>query len=659
MLTETRALFSSADQPDLDRRTAGSFLLDSVSSEPGLALDLRTGGALDGGVFSQMVGRLMTPTLQPGARLGKYEILATLGAGGMGRVYRALDPDLGREVAIKTLLGLAEQGALERLRREAQALAALDHPNIVTIYGIEASENDRYLVMELVRGETLRDLIDREELALTTTLEIAHQLATAIAAAHRAGITHRDLKPANIVVRPDGRIKVLDFGLATPPAARSERAPAEHRTITGPGEALGTLPYMAPEQLHADPTDERTDVWGLGIVLYEMATRRRPFLGDSQAALISSILRDTPPRPSEITPQIPRSLDAIITRCIPRDPAQRYQSADELIADLDQLRQQLSDSGPSALDRRPSATEGTDSDSKRAPRTRAGKEQTIRFCSTPDGVRIAYATAGAGPPIVKAANWLNHLELDWRSPVWRHVIEHITHYHELIRYDERGNGLSALDIDDFSFEAFVQDLETVIDASGAERFALLGVSQGCPVSIAYAVANPERVSCMVLHGGYARGRYRRGDREEEDSTRALLTLMRQGWGRSQTAFQQLWAERFLPDGTAAAQAAQRELQTVTPPQNAAAILEATATIDVIELLPQVRVPTLVTHSRGDLSTPLAESELMASLIPGAELLVLENRNHLVLEHDPTWPILRDTVHDFFARHNDGARWLDA
>src|SRR5262245_40173168 len=175
----------------------------------------------------------------------------------------------------------------------------------------------------------------------------------------------------------------------------------------------------------------------------------------------------------------------------------------------------------------------------------AHPHQEIHFCTASDGVRIAYALAGRGPPLIKAANWLNHLEYDWDSPVWSHLLYALAAEHRLIRYDERGNGLSDWEVDDISFEAFVRDLETVVEATGVERFALLGISQGCAVSIAYAVRHPERVSHLVLLGGYARGRRKRNSTDQIEQADALLTLMRQGWGQENPAFRHIFTSLFI------------------------------------------------------------------------------------------------------------------
>jgi len=216
----------------------------------------------------------------------------------------------------------------------------------------------------------------------------------------------------------------------------------------------------------------------------------------------------------------------------------------------------------------------------------------IHFCTASDGVRIAYAEVGTGPPLLKAANWLNHLEYDWESPIWSHLLRELAAEHRLIRYDARGNGLSDWEVDDISFEAFARDLDSVVEATGIDRFALLGISQGCAVSIAYAVRHPQRVSHLVLYGGFARGRRRRGSPEEIEHADALLTLMRQGWGRENPAFRQIFTSLFIPGATAEQGQWFNELQQkTTSPENAVRIRRAVDDIDVIDLLPHVAVPT--------------------------------------------------------------------
>lgn len=277
----------------------------------------------------------------------------------------------------------------------------------------------------------------------------------------------------------------------------------------------------------------------------------------------------------------------------------------------------------------------------------ASLRQEIKFCTASDGVRIAYALAGQGPPLVKAANWLNHLDYDWQSPIWSPLLHALASEHRLIRYDERGNGLSDWDVEDISFDSFVRDLESVVDAIGFDRFALLGISQGCAVSIAYAVRHPERLTHLILYGGYARGRRRRGNVEEVEQTNALLTLMRHGWGQQNPAFRQIFTTRFLPGGTAEQMQWFNDLQRITTsPENAVRIVQATSDLDVTDLLPRVRAPTLVLHCRNDAAQPFEEGRRIAAGIPGARFVALEGQNHLVLQSDPAWNRLLDEILGF-------------
>jgi pimeloyl-ACP methyl ester carboxylesterase len=281
--------------------------------------------------------------------------------------------------------------------------------------------------------------------------------------------------------------------------------------------------------------------------------------------------------------------------------------------------------------------------SPRAPALR----HEIHFCTASDGVRIAYAEVGAGPPLLKAANWLNHLEYDWESPVWSHLLRELAAGHRLIRYDARGNGLSDWEVDDISFEAFARDLECVVEATGIDRFALLGISQGCAVSIAYAVRYPQRVSHLVLYGGFARGRRKRGSPQEIEQADALLTLMRQGWGQENPAFRQIFTSLFMPGATAEQGHWFNQLQQkTTSPQNAARIRRAVDEIDVTDLLPRVTVPTLVLHCRSDAVQPFEEGRTLAAGIRGARFVALEGHNHMILEGDPGWPRFRDEVKAF-------------
>jgi DNA-binding SARP family transcriptional activator/predicted ATPase/pimeloyl-ACP methyl ester carboxylesterase len=275
-------------------------------------------------------------------------------------------------------------------------------------------------------------------------------------------------------------------------------------------------------------------------------------------------------------------------------------------------------------------------------------QQQIRFCTAPDGVRIAYSLLGDGPPLIKAANWLSHLEYDWHSPIWQHWLIGLAQHHTLIRYDERGCGLSDWAVDDFSFDAWVRDLEAVIDAAHAERFPLIGISKGGSIAIAYAARHPEKVSHLILYGAYARGRLIRHSNPQASQEADLMTnLIRLGWGQETPAFRQVFASTFMPDGTLEQYRWFDDLQRASAsPENAARIYAGSNRTDVRELAAQLRVPTLVLHARGDMRVPLDEGRLLAALVPGAQLITLDSNNHILLEHEPAWQKFLTEVHHF-------------
>jgi serine/threonine-protein kinase len=295
--------------------------------------------------------------LTAGTRLGTYEILSPLGAGGMGEVYRAHDPKLGRDVAIKVLPEdvARDPERLARFEREARSLAALNHPGIVTIFAVEEADGTRFLSMELVEGESLDTIIAPGGLPLNRFLEIAVPFAEALSAAHERGIVHRDLKPGNVMVTPAGHVKVLDFGLARVEAAEGSpnpnltSTPTQSRAeLTGQGQVFGTVAYMSPEQTRGARVDARSDVFSFGVVLYQMATGERPFQGASAVDLISSILRDTPRPVADLRADLPPGLARIVRRCLEKEPRDRYQTSRDVYNELKELRAEAS-SAPPAL----------------------------------------------------------------------------------------------------------------------------------------------------------------------------------------------------------------------------------------------------------------------------------------------------------------------
>src|SRR5215831_2088800 len=319
-----------------------------------------------------------------GTTLGHYKIERSLGRGGMGEVYSAVDLKLHRPVALKVLpvTSAGQPEARERFEREAKAVAALNHPNIVTIHSVEEENGVVFLTMELIEGKTLAELIPKGGMRLEQLLKLAIPLADAVSAAHQQGITHRDLKPANVMVTDDGRVKVLDFGLAKlreQQGAAAETAVDPARGLTSKGSIIGTTLYMSPEQAEGRPVDARSDIFSLGIILYEMATGQRPFRGETHVAVLSSILKDNPPSITELNAEQPRDLARIVKRCVAKDPDQRYQSGRDLRIELEEVKE--------------AADSGALRSSLSQPSTRGGNAQWWKFALPGAGVALLIVIA--------------------------------------------------------------------------------------------------------------------------------------------------------------------------------------------------------------------------------------------------------------------------
>jgi pimeloyl-ACP methyl ester carboxylesterase len=279
------------------------------------------------------------------------------------------------------------------------------------------------------------------------------------------------------------------------------------------------------------------------------------------------------------------------------------------------------------------------------------KQGEIHFVTAKDNVRLAYAMTGEGPAIVKAAHWLTSLDLDWQSVISRHLLSSLSDGHQLLRYDQRGCGLSDRGPDDLGLDTMVGDLECIVDAAGFQKFALFGPSQGGPVAISYAVKHPEKVSALILYGSYSQGFARRGDPAVAESGQAMIELVRLGWGQDNPAFRQMFGSLFIPDANEEQREAfdymQRESATA---ELAARLMRALSEFDVSNLLPQLSVPVLVLHARGDARIPYELGRALASGIPNAEFQSLDSGNHIMMEDEPAFPILVSTIEDFLQRH---------
>ena len=549
-----------------------------------------------------------------GRTVSHYRVVDELGRGGMGVVYLAEDLKLHRMVALKFLRPDATRDpeSKQRFVQEAQAASALDHPNICTIHAIDETEDGQLLLaMARYQGETLKDLIRRGPLPTERALDIAIQTAQGLQKAHEAGIVHRDIKPANLFVTAEGLVKILDFGLAKLNGSAG---------LTRSGTTLGTVAYMAPEQIRGDEVDARADLWALGAVLYEMLTGQPAFDGDRDVTIMHAILHKPAPVRA-LTPSVPSRLAELLDRLLAKERDARPGTAAETRNEL-------------------AAIKTTSGDVKeRATVVKNRKlRPTVKFCKSRDGVRLAYSTIGDGPPLVKTANWLSHLELDWESPIWGPYFRDLARTHQVTIYDERGNGLSDWNVEEFSLDAFVADLEAVVDAARLDRFALVAFSQGCAPAIAYCVKHPERVTHLVLYGGFAR------DFRGKDQIEAIATLIEQGWGQKNPVFRQVFTSTLIVDATKEEIDWLNELQRVsTTPQNATKLFRTIHAIDVTALAPRVSVPTLVLHARGEVGVPFECGRQMASLIPNARLVALESENHILLSRESAYARFMEEV----------------
>ncbi len=614
----------------------------------------------------------------PGIRPDRYQFLSVLGAGGMGEVYLARDMRLDRKVALKVLSEKYTDNSewLRRFVREAKAASALNHPNIMTIHEVGVVDGIHYIATEHIEGKTLRAQMLGRRTELAAALDIVLQVASALGAAHAAGIVHRDIKPENIMVRPDGYVKLLDFGLAKPMATElHSQASLAMGAITSPGIVMGTLSYMSPEQTCGAKLDARSDIYSLGVVFYELLTGKAAFEANTTSDLIVAILTYTPAPLSSTLSAVPPELERIVDRTLRKDPATRYQSMLELQQDLKALqrdlalRQHLGDAWSTKI---PAVLRSEDTLvlSEAAPVQTVLSEAlfnpssvqvlppvsalpsslAVSLASSVNNyesaeikfeipevhyarsgeINIAYQVIGDAPlDLVFVMGWISHLEYFWTEPSFARFLRRLSSFCRVILFDKRGTGLSdRVPLDQLpTLEQRMDDVRAVMAATGSERAVLCGVSEGGPMCALFAATYPERTIALVMMGSYARRL--RGEGYPWGPTEAqrdlFLEEIRNHWGgpvgledrapsvAADPAFRNWWAS-YLRRGAS--------------PGAAVALTRMNTEIDIRHVLPTVRVPTLVVHRSGDLCLKIEEGRFLAENIPGAKFVELAGIDHL-------------------------------
>ncbi len=558
-----------------------------------------------------------------GRSFGPYKILEHLGAGGMGDVYLAEDERLGRKVALKILPAgfTRDHERVRRFQQEARAASALNHPNILTIFEIGEIDSRHFIATEFIEGETLRQRMVKSQMEISEVLDVAMQVASALTAAHHAGIVHRDIKPENIMLRHDGFVRVVDFGVAKLTEPKTSESEAVTLLNTKQGTVIGTAHYMSPEQARAQKMDARTDIFSLGVVLYEMLTGRVPFGGQTMTDVLASILMLEPSPLSQSAPEAPEELQRIVHHALRKDKEERYQTATDLLTDLKSVKQELEFETRNRSLFSSGSRGGAAASANARPETRYAKS---------GDVNIAYQVVGSGPvDLVYVMGWVTNLDYFWEEPSYARFLNRLASFSRLILFDKRGTGLSdrvhesALP----TLEQRMDDVRAVMDAVGSERASLLGVSEGGPMAALFAATYPERTSALVMYGSYAKRIWdpaypwapTPGERQK------FFDLIQQGWGgvvdAATMAPTRARDERFK-DWWAT------YLRRSASPGAALAFARMNTQIDITNILPTIRVPTLIVHRTGDLDANVGGARYMARQIPGAKYVELPGDDHL-------------------------------
>lgn len=543
----------------------------------------------------------------------RYQVLEQAGEGGMGDVYRAHDTRLERDVALKflTQLGHLNPENVAQLREEAKSLAALNHPNIVTIYDIDDEDGMPFLVLEWLTGVTLNDPKYDKLFSIKNFFKIALPIAEALGAAHERGIVHRDIKPGNVMISETDQVKLLDFGLAQFLQSSSKST----NSVT----TEGTVAYMSPEQALGELVESTSDIFSFGTLAYKMLTGKLPFEEVHPAAVTYSIINQDHIPLKNIQEDFPSKLANLIDKCLEKDPKERFGNGMELCREINEI-----------FKRKIAGIAVEPKDINDAQNIiPAVSQQKIRFCTTSDGVKIAYSVIGNGPLIVRVLGWFTHLEKEWEWPELRTFWENIAKRHTVVRYDGRGMGLSDPFTGDFTEETRRYDLEAVLSAMDTESYSLLGISEGGWTAASYANDYPQRVNYLILYGAYCRGESARPNHDAEEQ-RALITLIRKGWGRDTASFRQIFTSQFFHGDLDLRVVAHFDniQRASADPETAARYVESIHSRgDCRDFFSKIRVPTLVIHSRDDQVVNFEEGRLLAAIIPEAQLLPLPSGTH--------------------------------
>jgi serine/threonine protein kinase len=540
--------------------------------------------------------------IRTGTQLLHYRLTDKIGEGGMGVVWKATDTRLDRVVALKVLRHqLAGDTSLrDRFEREARAISALNHPHICTLHDIGHLDGVDFIVMEHLEGDALADRLKRGALPLEHVFRNGIEIAEALHEAHRAGVVHRDLKPGNIMLTRHGA-KLMDFGLARivrhplrGVAEDPSTAMTEEHQLTRAGTLLGTVPYMAPEQLDGNEADARSDIFALGSVLFEMITGRRAFTGESQARLISAIMTSEHPSIDELRPDAPPALDHVVRRCLAKAPDERWQSALDVARELEWLSQ-AAPVRPRRPTRRQSPT----------------VEFRVEYFRSPDGASIAAARGGSGTPLFVVPTMADAIETSWA--IYAEAFED----HELITYDRRGTGLSERGARSEEPQPYLQDAQTVIDGFGLQGFDVLGTLLGTTEAAWVASRNHDRVKHLVLRAPTLGVE----DWASIPGVRAALAALDQDWDY----FTESFAQFVVGWGNPNARKMAERFRTITSRDELRSLLYAFKKFDLAAVYPGIQVPTLVEHHPGYFFPDLY-SRRIASMIPDCQMALYAGPN---------------------------------